>query len=276
MSFATISEGDQATHTWANMIQDSIGGGEIRFRANDTAIIDLYPETDNRGCEIRLIPHGTPIGAFCGELTLLNTDVIEDGTNYELMTISAQKTTGYVFQVQKGGTGSLRAIKFDAQHGATTFQINTDGTLDMMGKLTVTETDEVILDPVNGEIRIDASTPEIRLEGKEGSARDYGFRENAGTLQFMDYTAGSTRWHMDNVGNLYPDTNEGWGVGVAGKRVRLFLKIFTSAPALADMGVGEIAIGDGTGGASEDELFMKPDAGKIVVFQDDGTTRSIT
>jgi len=45
---------------------------------------------------------------------------------------------------------------------------------------------------------------------------------------------------------------------------------------MADMSVGEIAMGDGTGGASEDELFFKPDATKIVVLQDDGTTRTIT
>lgn len=56
---------------------------------------------------------------------------------------------------------------------------------------------------------------------------------------------------------------------------KMLLKVFTSSPALADMSIGEIAIGDGTGGASEDELFFKPDAAKIVVLQDDGTTRTI-
>jgi len=56
---------------------------------------------------------------------------------------------------------------------------------------------------------------------------------------------------------------------------KMLLKVFLATPVLADMSIGEIAIGDGTGAGSEDELFFKPDAAKIVVLQDDGTTRTI-
>jgi len=54
------------------------------------------------------------------------------------------------------------------------------------------------------------------------------------------------------------------------------MKKFTTAPALADMDLNEIAQGDGTGPTAQDELFFKPDADKIVALASDGTARTIT
>ena len=54
------------------------------------------------------------------------------------------------------------------------------------------------------------------------------------------------------------------------------LKVFTSSPVLADMEIGELAIGDGTGGTAQDEWFFKPDASKIVALDHEGNARTIT
>lgn len=51
-----------------------------------------------------------------------------------------------------------------------------------------------------------------------------------------------------------------------------FYKTFTSSPALADMYDREIALGNGTGGGGEDEIFFKPDADKIIAIAVTGTT----
>jgi len=48
-------------------------------------------------------------------------------------------------------------------------------------------------------------------------------------------------------------------------------KTFTVRPALADMEVGEIAFGIGTGPAGEDEIFFKPDATRISYWTASGT-----
>lgn len=53
------------------------------------------------------------------------------------------------------------------------------------------------------------------------------------------------------------------------------LKVFTSSPVLADMEIGELAIGDGTGGTGQDEWFFKPDASKIVALDHEGNARTI-
>jgi len=48
-------------------------------------------------------------------------------------------------------------------------------------------------------------------------------------------------------------------------------KTFTIRPALADMEVGEIAFGIGTGPAGEDEIFFKPDTTRISYWTASGT-----
>ena len=60
--------------------------------------------------------------------------------------------------------------------------------------------------------------------------------------------------------------------GTAGKNIILNkspltdLKVFTTAPALADMAIGEIALGNGTGGGGENEWFIKVSATHIARF----------
>ena len=58
--------------------------------------------------------------------------------------------------------------------------------------------------------------------------------------------------------------------------------VFTAAPSLEEMEIGEIALGDGTESspaAGSDALYFRPDASKIVVISSNGSslaTRSIT
>ena len=52
-------------------------------------------------------------------------------------------------------------------------------------------------------------------------------------------------------------------------------QIFTTAPTLAQMNMGELAFGDGTEAspaAGSDAVYFKPDAAKIAVIASDGAT----
>lgn len=44
------------------------------------------------------------------------------------------------------------------------------------------------------------------------------------------------------------------------------LKVFTTAPTLGQMSVGEIALGNGTGGGGENEFFVKVSGTEIARF----------
>ncbi len=55
-------------------------------------------------------------------------------------------------------------------------------------------------------------------------------------------------------------------------------QIFTTAPALAAMKVGELAFGDGTESspaAGSDAIYFKPDASKICVIATNGTNSAV-
>jgi hypothetical protein len=58
--------------------------------------------------------------------------------------------------------------------------------------------------------------------------------------------------------------------------------VFTSAPSLEEMEIGEMALGDGTESspaAGSDALYFRPDSSKIVVISSNGSTlatRNIT
>ncbi|MFZ5906266.1 MAG: hypothetical protein ACOYVJ_02505, partial [Nitrospirota bacterium] len=57
------------------------------------------------------------------------------------------------------------------------------------------------------------------------------------------------------------------------------LDVVSAAPALANMAIGSIKLGDGTETGGADALYFKPDATKICVIYTNGTTvgtRNIT
>ena len=78
--------------------------------------------------------------------------------------------------------------------------------------------------------------------------------------------------HYSNLFDIVKRLNHIWGVS----------DIVTTAPALADMRVGTVLMGDGTESspaAGSDALYFKPDAAKIVVIASNGSslaTRHIT
>jgi len=86
----------------------------------------------------------------------------------------------------------------------------------------------------------------------------------------------SKNFQLNNLQNsgLY-NVNLNSRLDVASQRVYPF-KVFTSSPVLANMEIGEIALGDGTGTGGLDEWFFKPDASKIVALASDGSARTIT
>lgn len=104
--------------------------GSQQLLDNQTFSLDLR-RTYSERTELRIIPHGS--GHACGsEFTMLNTDIYDDPNNYELMTICT-RDTGYLFQSQAAGTGTLRPFAFDAMGGFPSIYFNTDGSASFLG-----------------------------------------------------------------------------------------------------------------------------------------------
>lgn len=93
---------------------------------------------------------------------------------------------------------------------------------------------------------------------------------NCGTL---DPIQSLTLKQLTLLGNLYGENI----LNRSGVELTIYkLKVFTTSPVLADMEIGELAIGDGTGATAQDEWFFKPDASKIVALDHEGNARTIT
>lgn len=127
---------------------------------------------------------------------------------------------------------------------------------------------------------LDGAPSNLRLKGltMEGAVQMNANALNFGTGNQIVYKAASDLY-LQRYGEVYinkillvetaPSLNLGSGVLIGMKR-------FTSSPALADMALGEVALGDGTGTGAIDEIFFKPDAAKIVALASDGSARTIT
>jgi hypothetical protein len=74
----------------------------------------VYPSAGtNVASFIDIVPKGAGYYGYKGALTIYNTDLVADATNYESLRISGRGTGGYRFDVFRGGTGTLRDIIFD-------------------------------------------------------------------------------------------------------------------------------------------------------------------
>ena len=101
------------------------------------AIPLLYPSSSgNIGNLFRLMPKGTGFSSTLkAGLDIFNTDLITDGTNFELLRILAGGTS-YNINPISAGTGSLRPVKIQ-MNGTDAFTFNTDLTSTAAGDVSV-------------------------------------------------------------------------------------------------------------------------------------------
>lgn len=141
--------------------------------AADFASGIFYPTSSggNAGMAFTIVPKGTGYGSVIkSQIGVYNTDLIADATNTEYSIFRATGTTGYAFMSGKSGTGTVRAIWFDAtgsQSLATSNLYLSTGGKTLMGSSTDDGTNKL---QVTGNIALKAAGNKLVItEGTNGS-----------------------------------------------------------------------------------------------------------
>jgi len=135
--------GFSATEAGVVTVATSITYGKTSLRdvklsplntADNAAYLVMYPASSTNAAPGLLIsPKGTGYSSTLqSRLGLFNTDLVANGTNYELFGLWAYGTNGYAITSSKGGTGTVRPIWIDATgaltQAAANVVFNIDGT----------------------------------------------------------------------------------------------------------------------------------------------------
>jgi hypothetical protein len=255
--------------------------------------IIMQSRNSSTGIEIILTPKGTAL-TYQSELVFSNKDYLADPANAEVMAITALGTNGYQIKALAVGNGSYRPLLFDGftytrfatpvhinmPDPSLLFQNSADGQTfairEYNGELQFydEELDKVVFSISEASIvsqlsqRITTTYPSFTLDGTETNGGIITLRESQGDLQFLN-DDDTLLWTMEQDGAFTPATPN-LKVGNEGYPIRPFIKTFNTVPTINDLEIGEMALGNGTGAAGADEIFIKVTATHISRFVADG------
>lgn len=141
---ATVLTAGNKTGNGASIVFEntSVTNGDIRLFnrhiTNNIGVATLYPDAGtNVGSFLEVSPKGTGFSSTIkAGLNFYNTDIVADGTNYELVSLRSVGSEGYTLNSMKAGTGTARAIDIQIDNGSA-LKINTDKSVTLNGAYTL-------------------------------------------------------------------------------------------------------------------------------------------